>query len=308
MANNYIVTIGGAAIDEFYNVDCFPQAGDFTRARYLKTMPGGCIPNAANVMSSLGNRVFQIEYLKEDDEGTDAFINHLKNRNINIEYIKYDKDIKNCVCQIMECGNEKTIFVFDAIRKTMKIDDKTQDLLNKSTYIYTMMNLITQLFGNVDPLIKAKNNGSKIIFDAGSQYKDISEKDILYDLSSGAFLNKMAYQRLKELSNKEPYEILFENNGDFMCITDGDKGATCYTRDKIYFEKALKINVIDSTGAGDSFAGAFISSINKGYSYEKALKIASINGAYACSVIGGNNTAISEEELIKYSKENNYEL
>lgn len=305
--NNYIVTIGGAALDDFYKVEAFPGAGDCTHAEVIDKKLGGCVLNCASVMSKLGNAVYQVEYLNESDEGTKVIIDGLNKQNVNTDYIKYDKDIVNCRCMIMECGNEKTIFVIDAKKPFYDVDDKTQELLNNSKYIYSLMQLSHDFFKDINPLKTAKAHGAKIIFDAGCQYNNEYEKEWLFELADGCFLNTMAYSRLAKLCKDEPYKELLNAGLEFICVTEGSKGSTCYTKDKIYKQESMKIKVVDTTGAGDSFAGCFISSLNKGYSYEKALKLATINGAYACSVIGGMAGATNEDTLIKFAKENNFE-
>lgn len=306
--NNYIVTIGGTAIDDFYEVEAFLNAGDCGHAKVLERRVGGCIINAAGVMAALNNKVYEIDYLKENDEGTKAIINSLSSRNIDTSYMQYGKDVINCNCLVMKRDNEKTIYVIDAKRPCLNIDASLQELLNNAKYIYTMMNLCKDSFEDINTLKQAKQNGAKIVFDAGCQFNNQYEKDYLYELASGCFLNTIAYDRLKQLCSDEPYVELLEAGLEFVCVTSGDKGATCYTKDNIYKQKALHVNVKDSTGAGDSFAGCFISCLSKSYSYEKALKLASVNGAYACLNEGGYAGAVNEETLKEYANKNGFVL
>lgn len=299
--NNYIVTIGGTALDDFFEVEGFPGAGDLVRSKYIESKVGGCILNFACAASSLGNDVYEVEHLKANDSGTKLIVDTMNKFNVKTDYLVINENISNSKCFIMLHENEKTIYVVENDNPCLEVDSKLEDLLNNASYIYGLMNSCHSLFPSLEALKTAKKHGAKIVFDAGSQYSDAYEKDMLYELASGCFLNTMAYQRLKDISDKEPTDILLENGADFICITNGSKGVTCYTKDKIYKEDAMKVDVIDSTGAGDCFAGCFVSCLNKGYSYEKALKMATINGAYACSVMGGNAGATTEENLLRFA-------
>ena len=117
------------------------------------------------------------------------------------------------------------------------------------------------------PLLEAKHHGAKMILDGTSKYDDPSRTEMLYTLADGLFINTSDYQNLKEHSASEPRDILFENGAEFVCITDGSHGATCYYPGGSCFEPSLHIPVVDSTGAGDSFAGAFLYGLGQGYSF-----------------------------------------
>ena len=59
-------------------------------------------------------------------------------------------------------------------------------------------------------------------------------------------------------------------------ITLGDNGACTFDGEKTYHCKGKKAKAIDTTGAGDTFAGAFLHSINLQNDYERATQISNI--------------------------------
>ena len=120
------------------------------------------------------------------------------------------------------------------------------------------------------------------------------------DLADGFFMNKSAYERLNSLYDYEVIDKLIEKGLLFGCITDGSKGASVYTKDGVYHKDAYKVEVVDSTGAGDSFAGCFLHFLDKGLSIEKCLEYASYQGALACTRNGGMGGAGKEEELFSF--------
>ena len=301
---NYLVFIAGSDIDYYYEVESFLKEGDACMAKPLGKKVGGCVLNAAVTSSKLGSNVKVIDYLKENDEDTDLLIQSIKENNIDISHIKYDKDATNGTCLIMKKDNEKCIYVIEPSRPFYKEDEEMKDLLFNASYIYSLMHTLKISFKDIELLKEAKRKGVKIIFDAGSQYKEDYEIEYLKELATGIFINKTAVERLNEKCGYDLIEDLLKKDLEFACITDGSKGASCYTKDKIYYEPAYKINVVDSTGAGDSFAGAFLHFLNKGYDYMKCLEYANANGAYACTKEGGNAGAITEEELLSFIDKN----
>ena len=60
-----------------------------------------------------------------------------------------------------------------------------------------------------------------------------------------------------------------------MIVTEGENGASIYCKDlgKLHVAPHI-VNPIDTTGAGDTFAGAFLYGLTKGLSSEKSGELA----------------------------------
>lgn len=305
--NKHILMIAGSDIDSFYQIEAFPGAGDVTMAKPLGEKVGGCVLNVAAVSASLGSDVKVLDYLKAEDEKTLWLVEELKKKKVDVSNLQYGHDVVNGHCLIMQCLDEKCIFVIEPVRPFFKVDKKMQDLLDNSSFIYSLMHTLTLSFEQLDCLRQAKEKGAKLIFDGASQYSKVEEARMLAALADGLFLNKQSYQRLCNSLGYDGRELL-ENQMDFICVTDGANGATCYTKDSEHCFKALAVEVVDSTGAGDAFAGCFLHFLNKGYDYESCLKLATVNGGYACTVRGGNSGTLSEQELFEFARKNNIEV
>ena len=296
----HLVYLSGAAIDYFYETECFLKEGDACKCKPLGVKIGGCVLNAATVSSRLGSEVKVIDYLKKNDEGTRMLLEGLKEKGVDTSHIRFSEEAVNGVCLIMKVGDEKCIYVIEPVRPFFEEDEELKDILFDSSYIYSLMHLVRKAFRNTDILNEARRHGSKIVFDGSSQYREEYEKKMVLDLADAFFMNKEAYERFSDVCGFDPIEHLLDKGAEFCCVTDGSKGASCYSREGIYTLPAYKVNVVDSTGAGDSFAGAFLHFRNKGYSLKECLEYASACGAYACTKEGGMAGAVSEKELLAF--------
>ncbi|MDO4197731.1 MAG: carbohydrate kinase family protein [Erysipelotrichaceae bacterium] len=306
---DYLLTILGSSVDYFYEAESYPIEGDFSHARYTGSSAGGCPFNAGAVAASKKISVKALDMLGKDDESTAFLISEARRLNMDCENIIIREKVSNGKVIIINTGDKRTMFVVDPIRPHYEVDEKMQDLLNSSKYAYSLLHIINRSFSSIEPLLEAKRHGSRIIIDGTSKYDDPIRVKMLYDLADGLFINKTDYQRLKKHSSEDPKTILFNNNAEFICVTDGSNGTHLYTKDKEYYAESVKnINVKDSTGAGDSFAGTFLACLIKGFEYERALRYASISGAYACTVLGGLGGVASFEALENFAKEHNYDL
>ena len=83
-----------------------------------------------------------------------------------------------------------------------------------------------------------------------------------------------------------------------MVVTMGDKGAAYASNNGEYgYIDAMKVSVVDTTGAGDSFCSGFISGMVKGLSFEECGRFANAVGAH-CVMAKGATTGIKSFEEI----------
>ena len=305
----YLLTVLGSYVDTMIQTNEYPSKGDFTHGKIVCTSAGGCPFNVGAITASKGVKVKGLDILGKNEDTTEFLLNECKRLGIDSENITVQEGVTNGKVFIINTGADRTMFIVDPIRPTYVVDEKMQNLLNNATYIYSLLHMINRSFDSLEPLVIAKRNGAKVIIDGSSKYDDPSRVKILYTLADGLFINAVDYQRLTDASPKDPKQIIFENGGEFVCITNGSNGSTLYTKDKEIFEPSLKnVDVLDSTGAGDSFAGSFIAGLMLGLPYEKSLKLATASGAYACTVFGGLGGVADLDTITKFAKEHNYDI
>ena len=305
----YLLTILGSSVDYYLDSDTYPEEGDFSHSRYCGSYAGGCPLNVGAVCASKHLPVKALDLLGSKDPTTPFLLSKMQEFGIDTEPIRFDETTSNGKVVIIITGDKRTMHVIDPIRPYYQVDQAMQDLMNDATYIYSLMHMINRSFDSIDYLKIAKQHGVRIILDGSSKYDDPSRARILYELADGLFINTTDYERLKQVSDGEPYEIILNHGGEFVAVTDGAKGTHLYTKNGQFFTESLSdISVIDSTGAGDAFAGCFLACLLSGYDYEKALKLASVHGAYACTVFGAQGGMASFEELLRFAKEHDYAI
>ena len=71
---------------------------------------------------------------------------------------------------------------------------------------------------------------------------------------------------------------------------------------------AFLVDAIDSNGSGDVFHGAFAYALTQGYDFYKACVFSSGVSALKCTKVGARTGVPTFDEVIKFLKENSYEL
>ena len=298
MSTKILTVIAGSDIDTFYDVESFPRAGDACVAKEAGSKVGGCILNVGTIASYLGMKVRVLETLKTGDKGTELLLKSMTDAGMDISHIRYGKDVVNGRCLIMRCGSEKCIFVIPPERPLfLPEDEEIRGVLETSDYLYSLAHTLTASFADLSPVYEAQKKGVKLILDGSSQYLDPNEAEITRHCDA-LFINTQSYARLSDCYGKDAAEELLENGTEFLCVTDGSKGSFLYTREGKRFEPPVRLEkVVDSTGAGDTFAASILTSLASGRSLTEAHKRASAAGALACLHEGAISPSLNAAAL-----------
>ena len=187
--------------------------------------------------------------------------------------------------------------------KTFRYDSSFDLSLNKRTTIKTELNV----FENFEPKVPNEYRSAEYIYlgniDPEQQLKVLEQmfkpklvisdtielwiktkpekvKEVISKMN-GVLINDEEIKLLCGFSNLiKCSKIVLDWGVDFIIIKKGEHGAILCTQETIFPSPAYPLdNVIDSTGAGDSFAGGFMGHIARNGMYdEKLLKEAVIYG------------------------------
>lgn len=199
------------------------------------------------------------------DDFPDSEIQNLKNRGVNLEGL----EIKQ---------GEKSFFW----------EGKYHDNLNSRDTITTDLNVLADfnpilpasyksckyiMLGNLTPAIQMsvieQLDGSQklIALDTMNFWMNIAWDELMLVLKKVDILiinDEEAKQLSGENSLVKAAKKIFKLGPKYLVIKKGEHGALLFYEDKIFFAPALPLNeVIDPTGAGDTFAGGFMGYLTK---------------------------------------------
>lgn len=98
-------------------------------------------------------------------------------------------------------------------------------------------------------------------------------------------------QLLPKTSEKDEIhlaEFLYKyyNSLETVILTQGKKGVTLFCSNGLLFLDSIEVDVVDTTGAGDTWIGFFIASLSMNKNVEEAMKTANIAAGICCSKKG----------------------
>lgn len=206
-----------------------------------------------------------------------------------------------------ENGDRKFIFHISGTAATLS--DGIGKMPDGAKYFHIMGCSLTteEEFGNkiIDTMNVFYNGGAKISFDPNirpelmkdegciSRIKSVMEKTSVFMPGKSELLMLTESSTVEEAVSK-----CFNNYSmDMIVVKNGSKGSVIYTKDGEYSFGIYTVDAVDSTGAGDSFDGAFIASLVEGKSVEQAAKIATAAAALNTAAFGPMEGKISYESI-----------
>lgn len=91
--------------------------------------------------------------------------------------------------------------------------------------------------------------------------------------------------------------VLADRLGATVIITLGADGVVARHEGENYRAKALPVDAIDTTGAGDCFVGVLAAGLDAGLAFDAALARAAVAGSLACTVVGAMPSFPTREKI-----------
>ncbi|NPV42599.1 MAG: carbohydrate kinase family protein [Firmicutes bacterium] len=293
MVSNKILLMGGIIIDSYMVVDYYPERGQDTFILDSFERVGGCSINVANTLKNFGCMPYIVSAVGDDPRGN-LILQYLTKAGFDTTCIKILHGEKSGYClTILDSNGERTFLTYKGCEEKFDLSMISEDLINQVDLTYvTGYFLLNKKYHTaiLNVLDKLKTASSKIMFDPGPLVGYIN-KDMLTSVLKRADVlvpNTVESERIKtKLGFKKDLPFWALENGITLILEKmGDKGVKVWTKDAYHIIPPYKVKSVDTTGAGDSFAGALIYGLIRNFSLEDAVHFASACGALATTLAG----------------------
>jgi len=268
-----IVVFGSINVDLLVPVPHLPAAGETVLGGDYRMAPGGKGANQALAARRAGSEVAMVGAV-----GRDAFaaigLSLLRQSGVDLSLVTTSDRPTGCATITIDAAGENQIAVSSGANLAVMAAQVPDRLLGPDTVLVLQREV--PMPENAALIRRAREGGACIVLSlapAGSiapaQFNDI---DILIaNENEAATLDSGAADRLRQA----------------LVVTRGSAGAIAYLADGATTEvPALKITPVDTTGAGDTFAGVLAAGLDQGLPLETALRRASAAAALACLAVG----------------------
>lgn len=261
---------------------------------------GGGGVNVSIALSRLGAKVGYLgKYSEENQKEVKEELE--KNSITPIEVKKSKKpSAKSVILDTQD--NDRIIFTYRGQNGTLEFDDfNNQELKAKHYYFTSLKGTGFQTLVKTAQYLH-KNNPDTIICFNPTSYLIENEPNIkqLIKKVSIIVLNTTEAQMLTgEQKISSILKSLLSFGPSVAVVTAGSLGAYGYDGEKEYKIKSHSTKVVDTTGAGDSFAATFFYFYSKGYGMKRAMNYAAKNSSSVIGKKGAINGLQYRDDLVK---------
>lgn len=269
-----------------------------------KRAGGGSAANSIYAISQFGGNTFFSCKVANDEFG-DYFVQELGDLNIHTNLGDDRDDGVTGKCLVMVSPDaERTMLSYLGISETLSKDEIDVEALKESEYLYLEGYQVTSDSGR-EACIYAKKiaeqHGVKTAITLSDpamvQFFRGGLQDMIGDGVDLIFANDV---EAKEWAGKETVEESVEelkNIAKQIVVTRGSEGALLFDGEKNISISAHEVKAVDSNGAGDMFAGAFLYAVSAGHDFETAGNLASLSAATTVSHFGPRLPGEQHQEI-----------
>ena len=241
---------------------------------------GGSVCNSVVAASSLGASTFFSGKVADDSDG-ELYVDDLREAGVTFQSAGQETGITGKCLVMVTDDAERTMNTFLGASEDLSVREIDQIALISSEWLYIEGYLVTDEARTLATKIAvetAKANNVKVAISLSDPFVVAVFGDALRDVMGAGvdlvFCNKdeaMAFTGTDTL--KAAAESLKQCAKTFA-ITDGANGAITFDGHTMNQSKGVEAKSIDTNGAGDMFAGAFLYAITSGRSYTWAANLA----------------------------------
>ncbi|MFZ9858160.1 MAG: carbohydrate kinase family protein [Roseiflexaceae bacterium] len=300
MSEKYSVFIGDVALDEYYLANYWPNIKDKSIVRPLPAVPGGMIANAACVAAALG---MQVKFLAMLNRGaiTQLLLADLQKRGIDTSLVMFDDTLPDAKCMIFLVEDEHTVIIPTMGITHIEITPAQLDVLAHADVIYsTPIEFDVLHCGDMDNMaIRAycRAHGAQLVFDLDVDYVQDGD-EARYQHLNVVLFNEVGFDRYRgDLSMQVAADRLLSYGISVVVVTQAAQGCMVYTHNQSHHVPGFAVDVVDVTGAGDTFGGSFVYARAQGDSLVDAARFANATAAICVGGMGARAGAVTRDAV-----------
>jgi len=285
-----MIVVGSSAIDLVVTAKSRPKKGETIIGESFITIPGGKGANQAISGARLGADVKMMGCVGSDEFGKEI-INNLSANNVCTRLIERIKGIESGTAHITLAENDNSIIVIKGANEFI-----TPDYIQKNAHEFKSADIV---------LIQQENHEETVDYVV----------DLCYELNVPIILNPAPARKVKEetickatyltpneheantLFGVDDYRQILAHYPNKVFVTEGEKGVRYYDGYKEVVIPTYKVEVVDTTGAGDAFNAAFAVALAEGQGVHKSLKFANRVASLSVTKFGAQGGMPTREEV-----------
>ncbi|CAF3807073.1 unnamed protein product [Rotaria sp. Silwood1] len=270
-----------------------------------KRTSGGSTANSITAIAQFGGKTFYTCKVGDDDNGR-FYLHDLCTAGVDCQIDQRRNEGITGTCLVMITPDaERTLNTFLGANTTLSEHDIVSEAIVASDYVYFEAYMVMSPSSRAAAIrIReiAEQNGVKTAASLSDSGVVLDFRDDLREMF-GKHIDLLFCNRAEALNwaQTDNLEIAIDSLKTFartFAITLSVEGALVYDGTQLHTISPYKVKAVDTSGAGDMFAGAFLFAITQGKDFSTAGKFASFAAAALVSDYGPRLNATKQQQLL----------
>jgi ribokinase len=299
-----ILVVGSINMDLVIKCDNAPDGGETVLGQSYSYIPGGKGANAAVAAARLGAEVTFAGRVGKDANGASLRAN-LCREGISADFIGEDETNGTGLAAItLEKTGQNRIIVIPGANMSIEKEDIHKAFERDYDAVMMQFEISREII--IETCRIAREKGIPVILDAGPAQPfpldKLGELEIISPNETETFsLTGIKINSIEDA--KTASKLLQEkSNAKLVVIKLGDKGAYLYQNGEGELFPSHKVEVVDTTAAGDAFTAALTCEYTATGDIRQAIRYANFVGALAVTKLGAQPSLPTAEEVRSFSK------
>ncbi len=294
-----IINFGSINIDHVYQVEHFVRPGETLASTHYQQLLGGKGANQSIALAQAGADVRHVGSIHENDA---SFKQALIKKGVDCRGVKcHDTPSGHAIIQVTPSG-ENAIVLFGGANQTITADTVTQALDDTSTSDWVLTQNETSSIADV--LKQASDKQMKVAFNPAPMSESV--KHLPLDCIDLLIVNETEAAALTGKDNLDEIIATFQQDWQSaeVIITLGKQGVKMLRGDEVISVDAFTVDAVDTTAAGDTFIGYFLSAYCSHTDARQALLRGCAASAIAVTREGAAQSIPTQQEVDRFMAKN----
>lgn len=293
-----ILVVGSLNIDFVIRVEHLPRPGETVLGGAYETYPGGKGANQAVAAARLGGKVRMIGRIGEDAFGHTLKIG-LAQEDVDVTWVRETPGPSGVAFILVDNHGQNQIAVAPGANAHLAPEDLSEKAFHGVSVLLLQLEVPIETVERA--VVLGRQSGSRVILNAAPAQS--LSPEILYGVDI-LLVNETEAAHLARISPPcSPKEALAlaQRLRDLVpraqvVLTLGEQGVI-WSGDQNLHIPAIPVHAVDTTAAGDAFAGALAVSLDRGEDMEAAILFANAAGALTTTRLGAQASLPSYREV-----------
>lgn len=287
------LVVGAAMIDMLMKLDRLPKSGEDVLCSEAGIVVGGCAYNVASTLRNMGC-AHDLCVPVGNGPYADIIAGEVKRCGYDI-LIRDDSQDNGYTLDLVEATGERTFITAQGIEGAFRREWFERLDMSQYDRVYVAGYQVCNKGGKAIAGWLLELTGKQIIFAPGPVICQIDPEVMSQIFSTHPVLHlneKEAMDYSGKENIQEAVRTLYGKTGNLVIVTLGSEGTAYYDGQDIHIVPAVKAEVVDTIGAGDSHIGAVIGGLMRGYDIENCIRYAN---RVAANMVGVQGPVMTKE-------------